>query len=431
MAKLVHKEQNYTGGGDTSDLIKWSEATTSVKKNLLKNKAVSQTINGVTFTVNSDGSIKAVGTFATQDPFLISNGWNDYDVSWIKPYEGKSVIISGGITNVSIGVRFYDANGTQIGDLNSITASTGTIPSNIVRYDAFLYPTSSSIAVDDTFYPMLRLASIADDTYEPYIPDNTELMRYTDNAVLGAKNLLPNNATSKTINGVTFTVNSDGSITVNGTATATAFFYFLGDAFNNSGLTLNGTYKISSKNYISNASYLRVGITNGAYENITEEKEVTFNNNDIYAVIRINSGEVVSNVTLYPMIRLATDTDDTFVPYAMTNRELTDELTVQTASITTPIQTQEWNLHYVKKYGKVVEAVVTMKLGENVSAWGTIAQIPTGFRPSGNQYPQVVGIKGDYTSFINLQITPSGNVQTAGALTSGTIIRFDATYIIN
>lgn len=149
---------------------------------------------------------------------------------------------------------------------------------------------------------------------------------YKANGILGAKNLLPNNATSRTINGVTFTVNSDGSITVNGTATNTAFFYFLGDAFNNSGLTLNGTYKISSKNYISNVSYLRVGITNGAYENITEEKEVTFNNNDIYAAIRINSGEVVSNVTLYPMIRLATDTDDTYVPYAMTNRELTEKV---------------------------------------------------------------------------------------------------------
>ena len=33
------------------------------------------------------------------------------------------------------------------------------------------------------------------------------------------KNLLKNNATTKTINGVTFTVNEDGSVTANGTAT--------------------------------------------------------------------------------------------------------------------------------------------------------------------------------------------------------------------
>ena len=42
--------------------------------------------------------------------------------------------------------------------------------------------------------------------------------------VLGAKNLLPNNATSQTVNGVTFTVNSDGSVTASGTAASNVSF---------------------------------------------------------------------------------------------------------------------------------------------------------------------------------------------------------------
>ena len=40
-----------------------------------------------------------------------------------------------------------------------------------------------------------------------------------ESAVASGKNLLNNTAKSKTENGVTFTVNADGSVTVNGTAT--------------------------------------------------------------------------------------------------------------------------------------------------------------------------------------------------------------------
>ena len=45
-------------------------------------------------------------------------------------------------------------------------------------------------------------------------------------AQLANKNLIPYpyTDTTKTLNGITFTVNSDGSVTVNGTATAQAYF---------------------------------------------------------------------------------------------------------------------------------------------------------------------------------------------------------------
>ena len=43
------------------------------------------------------------------------------------------------------------------------------------------------------------------------------------------KNKLPNNATSKTLNGVTFTKNSDGTVVANGTATASCFYNIISD----------------------------------------------------------------------------------------------------------------------------------------------------------------------------------------------------------
>ena len=40
----------------------------------------------------------------------------------------------------------------------------------------------------------------------------------------------------------------------------------------------------------------------------------------------VASGTTVSNLTFYPMLRLASDIDDTYQPYAMTNKKLTDSL---------------------------------------------------------------------------------------------------------
>ena len=72
---------------------------------------------------------------------------------------------------------------------------------------------------------MLRLASITDDTYEPYAKTNQQLTEDTtallDNTkVNGAVNMSPNNFTTQTINGITWTVNDDGSVTANGTSTS-------------------------------------------------------------------------------------------------------------------------------------------------------------------------------------------------------------------
>ena len=52
--------------------------------------------------------------------------------------------------------------------------------------------TSGATVNNQTFYPMIRLASITDDTYVPYAETNYQLtqnkMNYADNSILGAKN---------------------------------------------------------------------------------------------------------------------------------------------------------------------------------------------------------------------------------------------------
>lgn len=120
-------------------------------------------------------------------------------------------------------------------------------------------------------------------------------------------------------NGVTFTVNDDGTYTVTTSEapTNTAILY-LGD-YSSKGMVLNGcpsggsdtTYKLQA--FASGASVNDYG--NGA--TINDDTTRNFR-------IVIYTGAGVINKTFKPMIRDASIADDSYQPYAMTNRELTD-----------------------------------------------------------------------------------------------------------
>ena len=164
------------------------------------------------------------------------------------------------------------------------------------------------------------------------------------NNVLGAKNLLPNNAESQTVNGVTFTVNSDGSITANGTASADTTLFLL-DANRGSllddrgkslvlsgrpteGVTLNGgSCQLTVGENVNNTWVFHSD--NGSGETFTLNSSRLQDN----AYIWITSGVTLDNAVFKPMLRPASITDDTYVPYSMTNRELTDNYSKTTVRV--------------------------------------------------------------------------------------------------
>lgn len=164
---------------------------------------------------------------------------------------------------------------------------------------------------------------------------STELstkLSYADNAILGAKNLLPNNAVIQTIEGVTLTKNADGSINLNGTASKDNSNYVI-DTFTISA----GTY-ILSKTGFSNVGLQITDnpVTKELYRATVNEVVMTFTQDvSIKARISLYANATYNNVTIYPMIRLATDTDDTYVPYAKTNKELTYAHKVSTLTVDT------------------------------------------------------------------------------------------------
>lgn len=163
------------------------------------------------------------------------------------------------------------------------------------------------------------------------------------NNILGSKNILPNKATTQVINGVTFTVSADGSINVNGTATADAILH----------LIPNTTGKLSAF-FSKGGNYIISTGTTGAGPNVFFGIEYTgstwdigewltystqtskeiyidgskLNNSSsvIECYVKVNSGTTVSNKKVYPMLRPSNIKDATYVPYSKTNYELTTEI---------------------------------------------------------------------------------------------------------
>lgn len=88
---------------------------------------------------------------------------------------------------------------------------------------------------------------------------DSETNRYKITIRAEGKNIIKNELTSRTINGVTLTVNSDKSITLNGTATATTSFILFGDCVDS----------ITRDNYqeLQNGVYVISGSPSDALEN--------------------------------------------------------------------------------------------------------------------------------------------------------------------
>lgn len=153
----------------------------------------------------------------------------------------------------------------------------------------------------------------------------------------GAKNLLPNKGTTQTLNGVTFTVNNDGTINANGTATQEFDFYFVTRSTGTDKTSVpKGSYKLTGcPSGASNYSLKLTHIVNNVGEIIGYDtgNGLTFSllteGDALGCAIHLGNGAVLSNVTFKPMITLASQPNSDYahyVPYAKTNRELTEDV---------------------------------------------------------------------------------------------------------
>lgn len=112
------------------------------------------------------------------------------------------------------------------------------------------------------------------------------------------KNLLNNTAKTTTVNGVTFTVNEDGTVIANGTATSLAQISLVANI-----KLPAGAYTIKDgKAYIESVDF------NGWFDGLNVASTLTFNTEVLLknVYIQIKQGETVSNKTFYPQIEKGT-----------------------------------------------------------------------------------------------------------------------------
>ena len=280
-----------------------------------------KTANGVTFTVNSDGSITVNGTATSDADFMLLRG----------PIQGysESYFLSGCPSGGSDTTYYISENFTASKDTGN-----GVVLNNLPSDQVWRIVIKSGTTVNNlVFRPMLNEGTEA----KPYSKWFAGLKNvFFKEIVSTGKNLIPYPYAkgTDTLNGVTFTVNNDGTITADGTAIENAIFVFHNFDFSLSA----GTYTVSglenggAKTYclqISRDNYAENwNLYNG---NIQINLE---NTSSMLLQFVIYKGTTVNNVVLKPMLNYGSSALS-YEPY-----------TSDTLSVKTPIELAEYDVAY-------------------------------------------------------------------------------------
>lgn len=160
--------------------------------------------------------------------------------------------------------------------------------------------------------------------------------------------LYPYQQSTKTINGITFTDNGDGTITCNGTATALINYHLhsrnVGET--NDFIIKNGTYIVTGTPIFQGNYGIGIDVTkNGTGVSLGTEHgrgiTVTFDGSDntpsgysnVQVRIYVKAGITLDNVTFKPMIRCASISDDTWQPYNNSTIEFSSRYNIDRKNI--------------------------------------------------------------------------------------------------
>lgn len=278
-----------------------------------------KTVNGITFTDNGDGTITLNGTSTLNKYFSLMLNSDVYgSIDKTKTY---TISMQGGEigkTDIMLALRL---NNKFVANVCMLSKPTIDFASYSTEFDgAYITLTVEANASFDNVVvkPQFELGDTATD-YEPYteygVGDKTNnLIPY------------PYSNTTKTANGITFTDNKDGSVTVNGTATDNVRFYIKAVDKNFkpsspilciSGCPAGGsstTYRMTvnafkqtetGHTYVAGVS----DIGNGVVLNLTNKDY-----SQLEIVINVLSGTTVNNLVFRPMLVLC-DTATDYEPY--------------------------------------------------------------------------------------------------------------------
>ena len=209
--------------------------------------------------------------------------------------------------------------------------------------------------------------------------------------ILNTKNLCLNEASSKVSSGITFTVNSDGSVTISGTGTGTTGQW---ESLDLSTLTLTkGTYKLTTlqgedeegapiilQAYTGDSSnWIIAGDSSGK-----DASPIFTLSNDSLTLLKIwaKIDGRTYDLTIYPMCRPALINDEKYVPYVPTNRQLTEKIQELQKVETITGGGNLYSLYTAKKVGNVVTLYVYNVINYTTGIDMNLFTLPVGWRPA-------------------------------------------------
>lgn len=166
--------------------------------------------NGLTATVNSDGSLHVTGAAIGQ--------WHGLSWTFPCPVQGTVKLSGTSIAGLSFNIKCLDAKGQQLGDQMNLGNSVMAIPAGTVSLFLNIISTEATPTAKDGD---IRVQLESGDTAHEWMkPDVTSL----EGGGYELANLVPSFASllPKTINGVTFTSRDGHTVHVKGTTTAWA-----------------------------------------------------------------------------------------------------------------------------------------------------------------------------------------------------------------
>ena len=188
------------------------------------------------------------------------------------------------------------------------------------------YLSHTAQQIDDAIDALPTKAAASDLTAEVTARENLQAA-VTSMINSGAKNRLQITAASRTVNGITFTVNADGTVTASGTATANAYIQVA--SIPADGELFDGSYRLcgcpeggsrqSYAQYAALSSYARYDY--GESVSLIPTEGLT---GGINIIIMVYSGYTADNVVFKPMVCKSVDylVSPEFAPYCPTLPEL-------------------------------------------------------------------------------------------------------------
>lgn len=324
ISNLVVKEE---GKGLSSNDYTSEEKTklggvgTSQGRNLIPYPLTNRITNGITYTVQSDGSVLANGTASAEN-----NAYYNFAYKTLKLGDTSYTLSCEGLPK-SVYVYVYDETiGKAVANVSDTPVTKTFVGDSTHTYSLSINVGKGTPVFNLAIKPILEMGTIAH-AYEPISESNVNLKDAIDKVSTSqGRNLISYpyyNGTSYESNGVTYTVNEvDGTITVDGKATKESDFRLISpyDTSDRKILELGQTYTLSDGVNQPNTSgyqapvyfqFVRIDTTKNDfnYGISTNYGNMTWTASDVnllqYGIrIVVRSGVTVDNVVLKPMLEI-------------------------------------------------------------------------------------------------------------------------------